>query len=99
MAEIKVTPQVLKQKAEDLRAYNAQFRSEVQKMVGYEQQLAGMWEGESQRAFRKAFNDDRMKMDTFARNIDNYVQALLTDAQRYEAAEAAATNIATTRRS
>ena len=82
MAEIKVTPQQLKEKANDLESYNRKFRSEVEKMVGYEEQLAGMWEGEAQKAFRKAFNDDRLKMEQFALNIDKYVLALREDAQR-----------------
>ena len=98
MAEIKVTPQQLKDKANDLESYNRKFRSEVEKMVGYEQQLAAMWEGDAQKAFRKAFNDDKLKMDQFALNIDKYVLALREDAQRYEAAENAATNIATARK-
>ena len=72
MAEIKVTPQQLKEKANDLESYNRKFRSEVEKMVGYEEQLAGMWEGEAQKAFRKVFNDDRLKMEQFALNIDKY---------------------------
>ena len=99
MAEIKVTPQQLKDKAEILRGLNTKFRGEVQKMVGYEMNLASMWEGEAQKAFRTAFNTDKAKMDAFADNIDKYVQALLDDAQRYETAEGAATNIATQRNS
>lgn len=98
MAEIKVTPQQLKDKATTLETLNRKFRSEVEKMVGYEQQLAAMWEGEAQKAFRKAFNDDKLKMETFALNIDKYVMALREDAQRYETAENAATNIATVRK-
>ena len=98
MAEIKVTPQQLKDRANDLEAYNRKFRDEVEKMVGYEQQLAGMWEGDAQKAFRKAFNDDKLKMEQFALNIDKYVMALREDAQRYEAAENTATNIANTRK-
>lgn len=98
MAEIKVTPSELKSKADMLQQYNTSFRSEVQKMVGYESQLASMWEGESQKAFRAAFNADREKMERFAANIDQYVQALRDDAQKYEQAENAATQIATTRK-
>lgn len=98
MAEIKVTPQQLKDKATDLETYNRKFRAEVEKMVGYEEQLAGMWEGEAQKAFRSAFNTDKGKMEQFAQNIDRYVQALREDAQRYETAENNATNIATTRK-
>ena len=96
MAEIRVTPQQLKDRAADLESYNRKFRAEVEKMVGYEQQLAAMWKGDAQKAFRKAFNDDKLKMDQFALNIDKYVLALREDAQRYEAAENAATNLATT---
>lgn len=98
MAEIKVTPSELRKKADDLERYNRDFRKEVEKMVGYENQLAGMWEGEAQKAFRKAFNDDKQKMDLFAQNIDKYIQALREDAQKYETAEKNATNIATTRK-
>lgn len=98
MAEIRVTPQQLKDKASTLETLNKTFRSKVETMVGYESQLASMWEGEAQAAFRKAFNDDRKKWTSFADNIDRYVQALRDDAQRYETAEGAATNIATTRK-
>lgn len=98
MAEIKVTPSELRKKADELERYNSSFRKEVEKMVGYEAQLASMWEGESQKAFRKAFNDDKLKMDRFALNIDKYILALREDAQKYEEAEARATEIATTRK-
>ena len=74
------------------------FRRAVEEMAGYESQLAGMWEGEAQKAFRKAFNDDREKMNRFADNIDKYVQALRTDADEYERAENQNTNIATQRK-
>lgn len=98
MAEIKVTPQQLTDKAAILEGLNSKFRSEVEKMVGYEANLASMWEGEAQKAFRAAFNTDKAKMDAFAANIDKYVAALREDAQRYVTAENAATNIATTRK-
>ena len=98
MAEIKVTPRELRNKATDLEGFNRKFRAEAEKMVGYEAQLAGMWEGEAQKAFRKAFNDDKLKMERFALNIDKYVMALREDAQKYEEAENKATNIATERK-
>lgn len=98
MAEIKVTPRELRTKADELERLNRSFRSEVEKMVGYENQLAGMWEGEAQKAFRKAFNDDKIKMERFAINIDKYVLALREDAQKYEEAENRNTGIATQRK-
>jgi len=98
MAEIKVTPRELRSKADELERYNRSFRNEVEKMVGYEAQLAGMWEGEAQKAFRKAFGDDKLKMERFALNIDKYVMALREDAQKYEEAENKNTGIATQRK-
>lgn len=98
MAEIKVTPSELRNKAEMLRQYNAKLRSEIQNMVGYESSLAQMWEGEAQKAFRAAFNTDKDKMDRFASNIDLYIQALEEDARKYEEAEQKATSIATERK-
>lgn len=98
MAEIRVTPQELKSRADDLERYNRSLRDEIAKMEGYEQQLAGMWEGEAQKAFHNAFTTDKGKMERFALNIDKYIQALREDAMRYETAENAATNIANTRK-
>lgn len=98
MAEIKVTSSVLRQKADTLENLNRQFRNEIKKLESYEQQLAGMYEGEAQKAFHKAFNDDKLKMERFALNIDKYIMALRESAQKYDEAEAKATNIATTRK-
>lgn len=99
MAEIKVTPRELRNKADQLEQFNRQFRNEVKKMEGYESQLSSMWDGDAKQAFRKAFNDDKIKMERFALNIDKYIMALREDAQKYEEAEQKATNIATERKS
>lgn len=98
MAEIRVTPSELRSKADELERLNSQFKQEVTSMTGYEQDLAGMWEGEAQKAFRKAFSDDKQKMDLFAQNIERYVQALRDDAQKYENAERKNVDIATARK-
>jgi uncharacterized protein YukE len=56
-------------------------------MVGYEQNLSGMWEGEAQKAFHKAFSDDKQKWELFYQGIQKYIEALNTDAQKYDEAE------------
>ena len=99
MAEIKVTPQEIKTKADNLRQYNSQFRQQVEKLVGYEQQLAGMWEGEAQKAFRTAFNQDKGKMDRFAENIDKFAQAMDNIMEAYSSAEQSNQAIASQRSS
>lgn len=87
MAEIRVTPKELRNKAQELQNLNKQFRAEVEKMVGYRSQLDSMWDGEARTAFDNAFDTDKVKWDTFARNIDDYVQKMLEAAETYETAE------------
>lgn len=98
MAEIKVRSGELMAKADYLEGLNRDFRNEVANMVSYESELANSYTGESQQAFRNAFNTDKQKMDLFAENIDKYVLALREDAQVYETAENKATEIAATRK-
>lgn len=98
MAEIKVTPKELRNKAQELQNFNKQFRSEVEKMVGYRTQLDSMWDGEARTAFDRAFDTDKAKWDTFARNIDDYVQKMIETAETYETAEQNNLNTASTRK-
>ena len=99
MAEFNVTPSQLESKAGDLRNLISQFRDAVNEMIGLEQRLNDSWEGEARNAFHTAFENDRRKMDTFAKNIDLYAEALERNAEAYSVAEAANTNTASTRTS
>ena len=98
MAEIKVTPKELRNKAQELQNLNKQFRTEVEKMVGYRTQLDSMWDGEARLAFDKAFDTDKAKWETFAKNIDDYVQKMLETAETYETAEQNNLQTASTRK-
>lgn len=98
MAEIKVTPKELRNKAAELKNLNAKFRSEVEKMVGYRNQLDSMWDGDARQAFDKAFDTDKNKWDTFAKNIDDYVQKMIETAETYETAEQNNLQTASTRK-
>lgn len=95
---LRVTPSILKQKAEELRGLNEKFKNEVTGLNDSELRLAGMWEGEAQKAFHNQFQIDRNKFETFYVGINKYVQRLLEAAQAYEKAEAENTNIANTRK-
>lgn len=87
MAEIKVTSGELKSKASELRQLNGQFKKAVEEMTANEQQLVGMWDGETKEAFHNAYNADKTQMDVFYQTIEKYCQALETNAAKYEAAE------------
>lgn len=87
MAEIRVTSKELKNKAEELRRLNSNFKNAVETMTQNEKSLMGMWDGEAKDAFHKAFESDRVQMDTFYTTIEQYCRALENDAANYEKAE------------
>lgn len=99
MAEFKVTPSVLRQKANDLRSLNQKFNQEVENMTSTEQKLTQMWEGDARNEFHNAFVTDVQKMGQFHQNIELYAQALESSAQKYEDAEMKNVSTASTRNS
>ena len=76
---------------------NNQFKAAVEALSNQEQSLATMWEGEAQKAFRTAFNNDRQQFDNFYNGIVKYIQALRDAAQKYDEAEAKNLSTAQTR--
>ena len=56
-----------------------------------------MWEGEANDAFHTAFIRDKGQMDQFHNVIEQFVEALLVIAAKYEAAENKNISIAATR--
>lgn len=97
MAEIKVSAAQLKAKAGELKNLNNQFKAKVQELVGSEQNLASMWEGDAKVAFNTAFNNDKTQMDNFYNLMEQYIITLENIAVEYENKEMANTQIASTR--
>ena len=98
MAEIRVTASQIKSQAENLQHLNEQFRAKVEEMSGLEETLASSWDGEAKEAFRNAFrNTDMPKWDSFAKVIDQFVQAMMTIYDKYVTAEQTAHTIASQR--
>ena len=94
---ITVTPTELKNKASELKQFNSSLKTQIEDLRAQESALVGKWEGEAKTAFDGAFKKDMVQMENFYNAIERYVAALLEIAARYEAAENANTNIATTR--
>lgn len=97
MAEIRVTTAEVRKKAEELRNLNSQFKQKVEALVSSEQALAATYEGDSQRAFHNAFNNDKIQMDNFSSVMEQYIIALENIATEYDNKEALNTQIATQR--
>ena len=91
MAEIRVTPSELRSKADELEQLNRQFQQEVTSMVGYEQELSGMWEGEAQKAYATRFKALDGDMAQIQMKINEHVTDLNEMAQTYKQAESANT--------
>ncbi|MCR4740045.1 MAG: WXG100 family type VII secretion target [Lachnospiraceae bacterium] len=82
------TSNELRNKAEELRNLNGNFKAQTDSLQNTEEALRGMWEGEANNTFHAAFVRDKGQMDNFKQTIDQYTDALLTIASKYEEAEA-----------
>ncbi len=98
MAQIMVTSSELRTAASTLREYNTNFKNQVASLENSESTLNAQWQGDANTAFHTAFMNDKVFMDKFAAEIERYCQALETIAAKYDAAEAANVDTATTRR-
>lgn len=95
-SRIRVTSTELRRVANQLSQLNSQFKSSVTNLRSSEQSLAGMWSGDAQKAFRKAFNDNATKFDQFYQGIQEYIQRLEAAAKAYDDTEARNVSIAPT---
>lgn len=97
MAMIQVTSARLRNAAQELQNLNGQLKNKAQELSEKEQALSTMWEGQAKNAFHNAFLKDSGQMNNFCGLIQQYVQALLEIAERYEQAERRNTEIAGSR--
>lgn len=97
MAFFEVTSRELRNKAENLRGLNGQFRAKCNELDSQEQELCSMWDGQAKEAFHHAFARDKEQMLLFEKLIERYVEVMLEIATRYEEAEARNAEIAASR--
>ena len=97
MSFFQVTAAELRKKAEQLKGLNSRFKTGVDTLENTEQSLKSMWEGEANDTFHKAFLRDKGQMDQFHAVIEQFIEALLVIAAKYEAAENKNISIAATR--
>ncbi len=97
MSFFQVTAAELRKKADSLRGLNSRFKSGVDNLLSAEQTLKTMWEGEANDTFHTVFIKDKEQMDIFHEVVENFIEALLVIAARYEEAEKRNTATASTR--
>ncbi len=93
----RVTSQQLRQKAQELRSLNSQFKSSVSNLQASESALNGMWEGDARKAFHNAFTQNKSQFDKFGTGIEEYARRLEEAAREYDRTEAHNVSIAGTR--
>lgn len=98
MSKITITASQMKASAEALKQLNDQFKAAVNRLLELQQNLSGMWEGEANDAFARAFQSDKIQMDNFYNAVEVYVQRLDAAAARYQQAEAQNTQTANERK-
>ena len=72
MGQMVIGTTELKNKIEELRALNTQFKSAVSELENTEGALNGMWEGDAKNTFHNAFMSDKQQMDNFYSTIELY---------------------------
>lgn len=77
----------IRSKAEQLEQYNNQLNTALNALNTSEQALAGMWEGDAQKAFRTAFQKNYAQFQEFHKGITTYISTLRTIASNYDKAE------------
>lgn len=97
MAMFQVTSSQLRNAAGQIQDLNRQFKAKEGELAEKEAALGSMWEGQAKDTFHQAFERDRQQMDAFYQLMNQYVQALLEIAARYEQAEERNRQIAATR--
>ncbi len=88
MAEIRVSSTQLNNEAEALLDLAVRLKTAISALQNDEATLNGMWDGEANDQFHKAFNSDIGQMNAFYNLIISFARVLLQIAAKYEAAEA-----------
>jgi len=93
---LRVSSSELRRRAEELRNFNTNLRTEIKNMEGREARLSGMWEGDARNEFHNQFNTNKSMFQNFCTLIDKYVVALEDAATEYDRREADNVQIART---
>lgn len=97
MSRFSVTASELTNAVSVLAEDNNQFRARVNDLMTCAQELATMWQGESNNRFNNALNTDQERWAEFANLIDQYNEALQAIIQIYNNAEQNNVSTASTR--
>lgn len=84
---INVTPEQMRQAASTIEGYIDDWRETVQSIYTLVQELDGMWDGLANTEFNLNFEQDHPLYDRLSNLMQEYEQALIQAAQRYDDGE------------
>lgn len=87
---IKISPEELKSKAAALRSLKADHEAELKKMQGVQTTLAGVWEGESYKAYTERQKQINTVGNTLSTLLENFAQLMESSAELMIAEDKAA---------
>lgn len=92
--EFTVTPAMLAEKADELKARNDKIKDKLIYLGDQERELDGMWDGPANDAFKREFGKKMAQMEEFVNSMYDYISALNRIAISYADAEKRSVNIA-----
>lgn len=87
MSKVTLTYSEMSSAISNLSALNEQFVQRVNDLVNIQQEVASMWQGDSNTAFNNRFEADKGQWSQFATLINQYIEALNSILQTYQIAE------------
>lgn len=94
MSQIITNTRKMREESQKLNQLLTKFKSQKEKLMSTQKSLDGMWDGDANTQFNKAFQKDMVQFDNFARVIRDYANALNQMADNYDKAEATNVSIA-----
>lgn len=87
MANIKVDPDVLEQKAKDIRSYKQQHDEAINKLNSLVSALDGEWVGTAKNNYVNSYNEFKSSFNSFSEKIEALAVQLEKKAAEYRAAD------------
>lgn len=92
MAEIKVSSEMLRGAAADIKQLGTQFNSVAEEFYQGMTSLQSMWEGDAFNSFKTQVDALKPSLERYYQVINDYATFLETSAEQYETTEAATQN-------
>lgn len=87
MASIRMNPDLLDQKASEVRTYKAQHDEAIAKIKALVASLTEFWEGDAQKNFEANFNSMESTFNAFSESLESYAKDMNKTAEAFRIAD------------